>query len=70
MRSTKQRRKYEFNDFAFDRTETDERMVSIEDEVCAEFGCNKKLSRTEKLFGEKCIEHQQPSKYSFHNGKL
>lgn len=28
-----------------------------EQEICRQFGCGKKLSRQEKLFGDKCVEH-------------
>lgn len=28
-----------------------------EQEICRQFGCGKKLTREEKLFGDKCIAH-------------
>lgn len=36
----------------------DEKYMEIEPTYCSTFSCGKKLTRTEKLFGNKCIEHQ------------
>lgn len=30
-----------------------------EPEVCSDFGCGKRLSLQERLFGNKCIRHQE-----------
>lgn len=46
-----------FND-GFDAKRTvDENDIEITEVYCSEFGCSKELSRQEKLFGNKCINH-------------
>lgn len=35
----------------------DERTLIIEDEICSEFGCARKLTLMEKLCGKKCVFH-------------
>ena len=37
----------------------DEKCLEITQVVCKAFGCGKILSMREKLFGDKCIKHQQ-----------
>lgn len=39
-------------------TETIEDNILGTEMICSHFGCNKKLSLTEKLCGNKCLEHQ------------
>jgi hypothetical protein len=34
-------------------------MNAVEPEVCNVFGCGKRLSLREQLFGKKCLEHSQ-----------
>lgn len=36
-----------------------ENTLEIEDEICETFGCRKKLSMRERLFGKKCIKHSK-----------
>ncbi len=55
----------------YDKAEPiDERILPISEICCSHFGCPIILSMTEKLFGNKCIEHQFKKKLYFHNGKL
>jgi hypothetical protein len=42
----------------FMNTETNEDLLIIKEQVCSWFGCHKKLSLQEKLFGNTCINHQ------------
>ena len=39
--------------------EVDEERLDIQEINCSVFGCGKILSRQEKLFGNKCINHQK-----------
>ena len=39
-------------------TETIERNIKPYKQVCSKFGCAKELSLREKLFGNRCIDHQ------------
>lgn len=47
-----------------------EETIELEDEICKEFGCGKKLSLREKLFGQRCIKHSDAKPLILHNGKL
>lgn len=47
-------------------TETNEKTIFITKEICSVFGCSKELSRQEKLFGNKCINHQKCLKTQYY----
>ena len=36
------------------KTETNESEIEITETICSTFGCNNKLSMTEKLYGDRC----------------
>lgn len=40
-----------------DDSVTNERLIKLKDEICSHFGCSRKLTITEKLYGNKCFKH-------------
>lgn len=48
----------------------DERIVTVVEKYCSQFGCGRELSRIENLAGDKCTFHMIRKTFIFHNGKL
>jgi hypothetical protein len=44
-------------------TQTFEPIIIVHDEICSYFGCGIKLSMREKLFGTRCINHTDKTKW-------
>lgn len=47
-----------------------EQQAKIENVFCKKFGCNKKLSHTENLYGEYCFSHSQKNRIEIVNKML
>lgn len=64
-------REVKFNYSASDYKKSNiEDAIKINDQVCSFFGCNKILTRADKLCGDRCPDHPKKESIQFFNGKL